>query len=161
MRFKRLCVVVVLLLAACGGDDAGSGGDKDATPQAEATTAESGSQTADPECRKYANAFAGITPDPANPTSFSNFKQVADSMDQVAGKVPNEVSDDFGTVASAYRNFAEGAGNLDPSDPDSVSKATPEDLQRMQDSLKALDTEQVRKAVANIEAFVKEHCPQG
>ena len=164
-RRFRLCgllLMVALLAPACGGD---SDARDESTPSARATDGEHGSPRAgalaDADCLEYANAFAGFTPDPNQPLSSSSFTKIAEFMESVADKVPNEISDDFRTLGDAYRNFAEGAGDLDFSDPAAVNNITPEQLQRMEESLKKLDTEEVRTAAANIEKFVQEHCPEG
>jgi hypothetical protein len=93
--------------------------------------------------------------------SPSSFTKIAEFMESVADKVPNEVSDDFRTLGNAYRTFAEGAGDLDFTNPSAIASITPEQLQRMEESLAKLDTEEVRTAAANIEKFVQEHCPEG
>jgi len=165
-RRVRLCVLlltVALLAPACGGD---SNTEDESPPSARATDpGTSGSPQAgalaDADCLEYANSFAGFTPDPNSPLSSSSFTKIADFMESVADKVPNEISDDFRTLGNAYRNFAEGAGDLDFSNPAAINSITPEQLQRMEESLKKLDTEEVRTAAANIEEFVQEHCPEG
>lgn len=163
-RRVRLCVLlltVALLAPACGGSDS----EDESTPSARATERESDEspQTgaiADADCLEYANSFAGFSPDPNQPLSSSSFTKIADFMEGVADKVPNEVSDDFRTLGNAYRNFADGAGDLDFSNPEAIANITPEQLKRMEESLAKLDTEEVRTAAANIEKFVQEHCPE-
>lgn len=164
-RWIGLCPAVLpilLVAAACGG---GNDPARRATPEVGDTTGTgatgSGSVIADADCREYASSFAGFTPDPANPTGASNFLQIADLFDQLAEKVPNEISNDFRVVAKAYRDFAEGTGGVNFNDPASLQTVPPEELQRIQESLKGLDTEEVRTSVANIERFVQEHCGQG
>ena len=165
-RLLVLLCALVLIAPACGGDnpDAGS----ESTPSARATEQETegtpgaSGAIADADCREYASSFAGVaTPNPNDPESFANLVQIADSMEKIADKVPNEISDDFRVLAGAYRKFAEGLGTLDFSDPSSFANVTPEELQKMEESLKSLDQEDVRAAAANIEKFVKENCPQG
>jgi hypothetical protein len=165
-KWVRLCVLlltVALLATACGG---GSDSGDESTPSARATEAETeespqAAAIADADCLEYANSFAGFSPDPNQPLSSSSFTKIADFMESVAEKVPNEVSDDFRTLGHAYRNFAEGAGDLDFSNPEAIANITPEQLKRMEESLAKLDTEEVRTAAANIEKFVQEHCPEG
>lgn len=163
-KWVRSCVlllVVALLAPACGG---GSDSEDESTPSARATEAEESPQAraiADADCLEYANSFAGFSPDPNQPLSSSSFTKIADFMESVADNVPNEVSDDFRTLGNAYRNFAEGAGDLDLSNPSAIASITPEQLQRMEESLKKLDTEEVRAAAAKIEKFVQENCPEG
>lgn len=162
-KWVRLCVLlltVALLAPACGG---GSDSEDKRTPGARATDPETeeSPQIADADCLEYANSFAGFSPDPNQPMSSSSFTKIADFMESVADKVPNEVSDDFRTLGNAYRNFAEGAGDLDFSNPSAIANITPEQLQRMEESLAKLDTDEVRAAAANIEKFVQENCPEG
>jgi hypothetical protein len=165
-KWVRLCVLlltVALLAPACGG---GADTDEEPTPSARAIDSESEESPqaraiADADCLEYANSFAGFSPDPNQPLSSSSFTKIADFMESVADKVPNEVSDDFRTLGDAYRNFAEGAGDLDFSNQSALENITPEQLQRMRESLEKLDTEEVRTAAANIERFVQEHCPEG
>lgn len=163
VRLCGLLFTVALLAPACGGETGDRGG---GTPSARATDPGTGDSPrakalADADCLEYANSFAGFTPEPGQPLSSSNFTKIADFMESVADKVPNEISDDFRVLGNAYRNFAEGAGDLDFSNPAAVNNITPEQLQRMEESLKKLDTEEVRTAAANIERFVQEHCPEG
>lgn len=163
---RMLVLLVVLTLASPACRDQNDGGGSGPTPTAGATErpakASPGSPgaLADADCQEYANSFAGVSPDPNNPASFADLAEIADSMEKIAEKVPNEISDDFRVLAGAYRKFAEGLGTLDFSDPSSFANVTPEELQRMEESLKSLDQEEVRTAAANIEKFVKEHCPQ-
>ncbi|HEU4868539.1 MAG TPA: hypothetical protein VFV09_12535 [Actinomycetota bacterium] len=163
-KWVRLCVLLLavgLLAPACGG---GSDSKGESTPSARATEAEESPQAraiADADCLEYANSFAGFSPDPDQPLSPSSFTKIAEFMESVADKVPNEVSDDFRTLGNAYRTFAEGAGDLDFTNPSAIASITPEQLQRMEESLAKLDTEEVRTAAANIEKFVQEHCPEG
>lgn len=169
LRSARLLVLMcalVLIGPACGGDNPDTG--SEAAPGVRATvrgtegTPGASGAIADADCREYANSFAGVTtPDPNDPESFANLVQISDSMEKIADKVPNEISDDFRVLAGAYRKFAEGLGTLDFSDPSSFANVTPEELQKMEESLKSLDQEDVRAAAANIEKFVKENCPQG
>lgn len=160
----RLCVLlfsVALLAPACGG---GSDSQRESTPSARDTEARperSSGALAEADCLEYANSFSQFTPDPNTPLSSASFTKIADFMEGVAEKVPNEISDDFRTLSTAYRNFADGAGNLDLSDPSAVASITPEQLQKMEEALKKLDTEEVRAAAANIENFVRENCPEG
>jgi len=165
MRFKliaRCALVAALLLmaAACGRD----GADPNASPTPRAgATSDAGDPSAglgDDECRAYENAFAGFTPD-APAAGSSNFTQIADSLDHAAEAVPNEISDDLRVVATAYRNFAEGTAGFNLNDPSTMADASPEELSRIQAALQGMDSAEVRAAVANIEAFVNEHCPQG
>ena len=155
-----VAVLAVLLMAtACRNS---SGTDGESTPNAQATrTQNTTGALADAECREYAESFSDFNPDPANPAGASSFRQIAEFMESAAGKVPNEVSDDFRTLATAYREFAEGSGDLNFTDPAALASVTPEQLSKMEESLKKLDTEEVRTAAANIEKFVDEHCPQG
>jgi hypothetical protein len=164
---RKLVLLLVLTLISPACSDDGSDGGSGSTPSARATEqpteASPGSSgaLADADCREYANSFAGVSPDPNNPASFTNLAQIADSMEKIADNVPNEISDDFRVLAGAYREFAEGLGTLDFNDPSSFANVTPEELEKMEQSLKSLDQEEVRTAAANIEKFVKEHCPQG
>lgn len=162
VRLFLLLLLVALVAPACGGaPDSGA----QSTPSAPASDRKAQDSQAegiaDADCREYANAFAGFSPDPNNPLSSTSFTKIADFMEGVADKVPNEISDDFRILGDAYRTFAEGAGDLDFTDPAAVASITPEQLKRMEESLKKLDNEQVRTAAANIEKFVKEHCPEG
>ena len=157
MKLRNLLALLLTLLiagAACGNNPEETA---DPTPEAQAT----GRGFADDsECAKYADSFAALAPEPGDPGSFTDFKQVSESMDKIADEVPDEISDDFMVLSQAYGDFADNTGNMDLSDPEAMATASPEQLQKLQDSLKTLDNEQVRTAVANIEKFVQEHCPE-
>lgn len=150
---------MLLMAAACGRD--ADPANESPTPRAQATVDARDETNAlgDEECRAYENAFAGFTPDPA--AGSSNFAQIADSLDHAADAVPNEISDDLRVVATAYRGFAEGTAGFDLNDPSTMAEASPEEIARIQAALQGMDSAEVRAAVANIEAFVKENCPQG
>lgn len=170
-RIRRSIALMALiaLMSACGGSETGDAADRQASPVP--TRAATGGTTPDPageaagglasaDCREYAAALSGFTPDPSNPSGFGNFRQVADLFDELADKVTNEISGDFRIVARAYREFAEVSADVDLSNPAAMATLPPEELQRIQQSLQGLDTEQVRTAVGNIERFVEEHCGQ-
>lgn len=159
-----MLLAALSVVPACG--NGGSERSGEATPQARAgENPGAGSPTAGilaaSECREYASAFAGFNPDPTNPTSAASFNEIADFMEKVADDVPNEISDDLRILGAAYRRFGEGSGNIDFTDPAVMANVTPEQLQKMEEALKSLDTEQVRTAAANIERFFDQNCPQG
>lgn len=158
-RTGRFVVALALLLAAAACGDGGGG--RSAGPTAKAGGTASGQPLSAAECEDYASSFAGLTLDRDNPTNFSNFEQVANAMEDVSKKVPEEVAGDFQVVSRAFRGVAEGARDLNFSDPNELANANPEDLQQMQAALEAMNAEEVRNAVANVERFLQENCPQG
>ena len=159
-RFASLLLALVLLVTAACGGEAGGGSEESPNAQPSGDTSALGPLSA-AECDDYASSFSGLSLDSENPTNFSNFEQVANAMQDVSEKVPDEVAEDFRIVARAFRGVAEGARDLNFSDPNSLASANPEDLQQMQAALEAMNDEEVRNAVANVERFLQENCPQG
>lgn len=157
MKLRNL--LVLLLTLSIAGTACGDKPKESADPSPKASATNRGF-AADSECAEYADSFAALAPEPGDPGSFTDFKQVSESMDKIADEVPDEIADDFMVLSQAYGDFAEGTGNVDLSDPEAMATVSPEQLQKLQDSLKALDNEQVRTAVANIEKFVQENCPE-
>ncbi|CAN5844567.1 hypothetical protein BH23ACT12_BH23ACT12_13940 [soil metagenome] len=156
-------LAILLAVPACGGGGSETSGEVTprATPSEDAGGGSGAGILADSDCREYATAFAGFNPDPVNPTSASSLREIAAFMEKVADDVPNEISEDFRTLGAALRTYAEGTGDINFTDPAAMAGITPEQLQKIQEALKDLDTEQVRAAANNIENFIKEHCPQG
>lgn len=151
-RLTAVLATAVLLMGACAGGDAAGGDDGGA--------AGSGSRVlADSDCRRYVEAFRR-SPQVSDPTSVEAMTEVADVLDEAADGVPNQVSEDFRTVAGAYREFADAMGSLDLdfSDPGSMASLSSEDLAGLQAASQVMSSEEVRQAVGNIDTFLDENC---
>ncbi|HEX2054807.1 MAG TPA: hypothetical protein VHJ78_13920 [Actinomycetota bacterium] len=161
----RLLVLVAVMLAsgACGGGEENNQPQKASPTPAStaAATPSGGTALSAAECQDYASSFAGLSADPAQAASSANFAQVAAAMEDVAGKVPADAAGDFQVVARAFRELAAGTQGLNLNDPAALAAAPPDQLQRMQQSLSVMNTEEVKNAVANVERFLRENCSQG
>lgn len=165
-RSPRSVVLAVLaaammVLAACGGGD---DTDTDDTAVTEPGGPDDGggrglAALTDADCRQYAQAFESA-PTISDPENMDSIGELAEILDDAADRVPNEISDDFRTLASAYRDFSDALGDLDLDfdDPAAVAALGPEDFAALEAAGAALDSAELEEAASNIEAFLTENC---
>lgn len=155
-RSPRSAVLAVLaaammLLAACGGgEEPDDTAVTDPTPTPTETDAETDGEIAaltDADCQQYAEAFQDV-PNIADPSSLDSIGELADVLDDAADRVPNEISDDFRTLADAYRF----------TDPQSAAAMGPEDIAALQEAGEAFSSEELQTATQNIQEFLTENC---
>ncbi|MEX2586584.1 MAG: hypothetical protein WD602_01135 [Actinomycetota bacterium] len=156
-------VAMMLLLGACSnGGDAGNdngGGNGSASEAGDSVRSSEGSVLTDSDCQRYAQAFQQI-PNEANLGSGDGLQQAADSFNNAADEVPNEISADFRVVADAFAQFAQALNDigLDPSDPQAVSEMSEEDLAALQSASQAMNDPAVQQAADNVTSFLEENC---
>lgn len=165
-RSPRSAVLAVLaaammMLAACdGGEDPDDTAITDPTPTpTEADTDGEIAALTDADCQQYAEAFQDV-PNIADPNSLDSIGELAEVLDDAADRVPNEISDDFRTLADAYREFTNALAdsNIDFSDPDSAAAMGPEDIAALQEAGEAFSSEELQTATQNIQEFLTENC---
>lgn len=165
-RSAVLAVVAaaMMMLAACGGEDPDDTAITDPTPTpTEADTdAEADGEIAaltDADCQQYAEAFQDV-PNVTDPSSLDSIGELAEVLDEAADRVPNEISDDFRTLADAYREFTNALGDsdIDFTDPESAAAMGPEDIAALQEAGEAFNSEELQTATQNIQAFLTENC---
>lgn len=155
--------VAMLTLAACGGgEDPDDTAITDPTPTPTETDTDTDGEIAaltDADCQQYAEAFQGV-PNIADPGSMDSIGELAEVLDDAADRVPNEISDDFRTVANAYREFTNALGDsdIDFADPESAAAMGPEDIAALQEAAAAFDSEELQTATQNIQEFLTENC---
>lgn len=155
-----MLVAAMLALGACGGAES-----EDAGEPGEAVSDDTGSNltdlgaVTDSDCRQYIQAF-GESPNITNPGSLDSIDQVAGLLESAAEKVPNEIRDDFRTVAGAYRSFADALGgtDVDLTDPSSMAAMSADDLAALQAASGQMGSAEVTAALDDIDAFLSENC---
>ena len=179
MRFPRLTALgvagaLVLSLGACSKkDETTSTAASSTTTTAKSTTTEKsggddstettkkGSGDSMPnlgnldECLNVSMAYLGLLAKPlqfmggASKEDIEKFQQEVKDLD---AQIPDEIKDDFNTVASAWNDFAktmEGAsGNI----------MDPEFQKQIEDASAKLDSPEVKEAQANIDAYFEKTC---
>lgn len=160
-RAAVLAVLAMLVLAACGGDEIAEPDTDDTgvTDPADADTERGIAALTDSDCRQYARAFEDV-PNITDPSRMDSIGELAEILDDAAERVPNEISDDFQVLASAYRDFADALGDLDLNfdDPAAIAALGPEDFEALEAAGQALDSGELEEAATNIEAFLTENC---
>lgn len=160
-RLLTLLMALALVTTACGDDGADGSNDEQGTAPAESSEDRDEGSGArllvNGDCREYYEAFedAGTT---SSPEDIATFGDLADFMEEVADRVPSDISDDFEVLARAYRAVADGMGGFDFTDPSAMAAMTPEQAQRMQASMSRLDEAEFQAAADNISKFFEEEC---
>lgn len=157
-----LAALAVLLLAACGGgtDSAEeAGGTDDAGGDVPADGGDGAALLTDAECRQYAEAFQQV-PAISDPDSMEGITDLADVLEDAAGRMPEDVADDFRVIADAYRDFGDALAELDVdvSDPQSMAALTADDMAQLEEASQTMGSAEVQEASENINAFLTENC---
>lgn len=171
-----LGAAALLALAGCGGGDEAEpesaadridriaatpdGGADPTTPPADAGSGSgAGALLTDADCREYARAFEGV-PNIADPGSMTSIGQLADVLDDAAGRMPAEIRDDFQVIADGYRRFADALDELDVdfADPAAMAALGPEDFAALEAAGQAFAASEFAAAGRNIDAFLTENC---
>jgi len=157
-----LAAILLLAVAGCGGDD---GGDSTSAPtQAAATqaggSAQEGSGTETSEsggggdfCEQLQNVDDEIltTPDPTNAADIAKtFDDAAGALADVSA--PGEIQEDWDTLVSTFRGWADAFEGIDLSDPDALAEA--------QDALSAIqdDQQKLLDATQRISEYAADTC---
>jgi hypothetical protein len=168
-----LLAALALVAAGCGGDDDGDSASSD-TAVVETDAPDDGEGTMDGstetdttetdaaddaegalggECAELAGLGAQVQNAFGNTTG--DIDSVAEVLDELAERVPEEIRDDYQVLADNFKEFADVLKDVDLS-----SGATPdaETLAKLQEAASSMDAPEVREATANIEAWVKANC---
>lgn len=168
MRWLSILVVALALVAAgCGGSDGETAASDETTVEetltdettiGETATEETGETDAagildDEDCLALMSigmsigaALAGTTDGIAS----------TDELQELAGKVPEEIKADVETVVPAYVAFL---AELEEIGLEAGATPSAEQAQRLQAATAALSTEEVAAASQRLETWSKEHCP--
>lgn len=163
-----LLTMLALLAAGCGGDDtsdATGGTDTAAVEEtttdstetmddATETTAEDEDATLSGECAEFAGLGAKIT-QAMSGAGNEGLDEASALFDELASQVPDEIQADFEVVAENFSKIAEAMKDVDLT---SGATPSPEDLAKLQELTESLDSEEVRQASENIEAWAQENC---
>jgi hypothetical protein len=164
---------VLAALAGCSSDDDSSNDATDvatedarepSSPDDDASDGGSGDDGSDrpdlgdlDDCARAAQAFAGVV---AAPLTFlggqATDEEIAeweDQLDELKQDVPDDLADDYETIAEAYREFASALEGFSLGD-----MANPETRQAIEQASDSLDSDEVRQATANIEAYFESEC---
>ena len=171
MNGRRIIVLllasVALVAAGCGGDDSEATGDTDTVVVEETTTEDTSGATTDEttgastdddisltgKCAEFAGLGAKISQAMAG--GNAGLGDASKLFDELAAQVPDEIEDDFQVIADNFAKIADALKDVDLS-----SGATPsaEDLEKLQELAKTLDSAEVQEASANIEKWTQENC---
>jgi hypothetical protein len=109
------------------------------------------------DCAEAARAFAGVV---AAPFTFlsgqATDEQIAEWEDQVEelkGNVPDDLADDYQTLADAYGEFAAALDGVSLSD-----MLNPQTQQALQEASERLDTDEVQAAQERVQAYFESNC---
>jgi hypothetical protein len=163
----------VLLLGACGGDSssnsssgttttASSGGNDNTTTTGGSdgtdTTADLGDLLASGECDSVASVLGAGLAQALSQGGDVDLDKAANALKEFADNAPGEIKEDAQTVADAYSEFVQALNDagIDFKDPSSFSD--PSKLQQLEDAANKIDTDAVKQASDNVEAYFKQHC---
>ena len=172
MRLLTIAVVIALALvgAGCGGDDETSAeGDDvaietttDDTTTDETTTDETTTDDdtgdfdfASGECRDLVDASAELSQAFGAAGQDGDLDDVSELFDEFAENAPDEVRDDFATLAEAYESYADVFADIDV-DPGETPDA--EALARLQEALASIDQAEVTAASQRISDWAEQNC---
>jgi len=172
MNTRWLAVLALALLAlaaaGCGGDDA-----SDASSDTEATVVE-GTTGDDPtddvedlkettgdddigqlsgKCAELAGIGAKLSQSLSGQSG--DLDQAARVFDEIADEVPDEIKADYEVIAENFGKIAEA---LREADLQSGETPNAEAIAKLQQLATSLDSEEVREASANIEAWAEKNC---
>ena len=173
-----LLAALAVLLAACGGDDGDNAAERDisdvASDEGDAGDVADEADEDDVDAAKdqvaaftnedcadlfagmasAASAFGGTGPDGGDLTD------VAEYFDEIADKVPDEISADFRIFADAYGEFAEAAADagIDFSKPETMSPAA---LEKMGEAAEVFNDPEVQAASERVSEYTEETCGSG
>ena len=168
MRWLSILVLALALVAAgCGGDDESSAsGDTTVeettttdTTTEETTTEDDGSASgdfdfADEDCQALLGVGATIA---AAFSAAGGSEASTDELQELAGKVPDEIKADVETLAAA---FSEYAAKLQDVGIEAGATPTAEQVQELQAAVASLDQEELTAASQRIETWATENCQQ-
>jgi hypothetical protein len=177
MRWVKVSVAVTALAlaaAGCGGSSSdNSSAAADATTSeattSEATTTESTETSTETEAattgesgltgacaelatlgQKYGEAVAA-----AGSGGNADLQETAKAFAEFAKQVPDELKDDFEALAGVVDVYAEVLADIDVAAGETPS---PDQLAKLAQAAQSLNTEDLTRATANIEAWVQENC---
>lgn len=152
---------MALVASACSNGEGGDGNGSGSTSgsDSESIRSSEGSVLTDSDCRRYAQAFDEV-PSDAGPGNVEGLQQAADSFNEAADTVPNEVSGDFRVIADAFGQFADALNEvgLDPNDPQAMAELDEEDLQALQSATSNMSEPAVQQAASNVTTFLEQNC---
>jgi hypothetical protein len=172
VRLLTIAVVIAFALvgAGCGGDDETSADTDDITIETttddtttdETTTDETSDDDdsgdfdfASGECRDLVDASAQLSQAFGAAGQDADLGDVSELFDEFAANAPDEIRDDFATLAEAYESYAEVFSDIDV-DPGETPDA--EALAELQEALASIDQAEVTAASERISAWAEENC---
>jgi hypothetical protein len=166
-----LAGTMVFGMTACGGgsdkDESSSKAESSATAPAASDDSSSSSDDADTpsagdfldsDCQDAVAAYSTIFTSAMGGSSMlsdEEKQQLEDNIDDLEGKVPSELEDDIAVIADAYQAYFEALGDLDLSD--MVNNQG--NVKDIEEAGEKIESDEVKDAQANIEAFFDENCP--
>lgn len=138
LKFAALLFAALLVLSSCSDDDGGDESSQDQTTQDESTQDGSGAsgegsdstdggsdESADggsggdlDDCEAFGDAWNDLSDEFEQAASSGDPGAVSEQLDEIADQVPDEIADDYQTVADGYAQLAAlGSGeNVNPAD---------------------------------------------
>jgi hypothetical protein len=159
-RVLLLALVAGILAAGCGGDDDSGGEGGAPVTQASEGGDEGGGTEGLPgiasgdDCLQLASLGATLS-QALSGGNTDDLEKQAQFFEEFADNTPEEVRDDFQTLAEFYSKLTKALADADVQpgqEPD------PEALQALQEAATSIDQKELEAATANIEKWVKENC---
>lgn len=172
-RLAALFIAVVALVAAgCGGSsnneassdtvttvatDTTTSTDMGTTTEATATdtgtTGAAGQAALSGKCKDLAQLGSKVSQSMAGQTG--DLQQASKVIDELVGQVPDEIKPDFEILAKNFRKIAAALKGVDLQ---SGTTPSPEALAKIQQVLSSMNSAEVTRASAHIEAWAQKNC---
>jgi hypothetical protein len=166
MRSKNKSAVLAGLLiasfmlvgTACGGSSSNSGSSSDTSAKSETGAKSSGGNGGDASsCADLFNkteALAAKMDALDTGDMSSDLSAMVRSLESFTSNVPSEIRDDWKTIVSAIKTYADAVSGIDftnLTDPDTVSK--------LEKAASAMDDAKFEKASENLDQWSQKNCP--
>jgi hypothetical protein len=107
------------------------------------------------ECRRLATLAAKVGQAFTGRTPAADMRAYADFLQRLAKTAPTDIRGDFGVLADAYTEIADAVAAVYSSP---RATPTPDQLKKLADVGKELNTGAIKRAADNVNAWLQQHC---